>query len=224
MTATAKEWEIVHGDCLDVLPTLPRDAVIVSDPPYGMGWNINGKRFRGGHRNRPNGKDDGRNDWSPIVADDKSFDPAPWLDFAKVVLWGANHFASRLPVGTTLVWLKRNEAVFGKFLSDAEIAWQRGGHGVYLHKDLSMNVVNAVKGRRVHPTQKPVGLMRWCIGRLRLPPNSLIVDPYCGSGSTGVAAIELGHRFLGVELDAAYCDIARVRIAAAQPPLFAEVS
>jgi site-specific DNA-methyltransferase (adenine-specific) len=75
-----------------------------------------------------------------------------------------------------------------------------------------------------HPTQKPVELMRWCLADLWLPKDALVIDPFCGSGSTGVAAMAMGYRFLGIEREPAYCEIARRRIAdaAAQGNLFAE--
>jgi site-specific DNA-methyltransferase (adenine-specific) len=208
--------EIIHGDCLDVLASgaLAGVGAVVSDPPYGMRWNTDTARFSGGHN--PARRSAGRNDRKRVAGDDEPFDPTPWLGFPRVVLFGSNHFASRLPTGTTLVWIKRSDAAFGTFLSDAEIAWQKGGHGVYCLRDTS---INSLAQRREHPTQKPVSLMRWAIRRLRLSPNSLILDPYCGSGSTGVAAIEEGHRFIGIEREAEYVEIARRRIAAAQAQL-----
>jgi hypothetical protein len=167
--------------------------------------------FTGGHRSHRQ-PGEGRDDWGPIKGDDRPFDPTPWLAWRKVILFGANHFATRLPVGTTLVWVKRNEPAYGSFLSDAELAWMKGGHGVYLHKDLSCY---AAGKRRSHPTMKPVGLMRWAIGKLKLAPRSTVWDPFMGSGSTGLAALELGHDFIGCELDPRYFEAARVRIEAA---------
>lgn len=202
------------GDCLEILPTLGGIDAVVSDPPYGMRWNTDGTRFRGGHR-KP-GSEEGRGDWGPIREDDRPFDPSPWIAFPKVILWGSNHFGSRLPVGTLLVWVKRNEAAYGAFLSDAEVAWMKGGHGVYLHKNLSMN---AITRSRVHPNQKPVALMEWCIRRLKLKPGATILDPYMGSGSTGIAALQLGFNFVGIESDPAYFAIAQRRITQAQTTL-----
>jgi DNA modification methylase len=96
----------------------------------------------------------------------------------------------------------------------------KGGHGVYLHKDLSMN---AIAKHRVHPAQKPVGLLRWCIEKLKLKPGDTILDPYMGSGSTGVAALAMGCHFIGVEIDPTHFATAEKRIheAAAATPLFA---
>jgi len=152
--------------------------------------------------------------------DDRPFDPAPFLSFDHVTLFGSNHFGARLPVGTTLVWLKRLDGGFGSFLSDAEVAWEKGGHGVYCFRDTSLT---AETRYRAHPTQKPLPLMRWCIER-HGPNAQTILDPFMGSGTTGVAALQLGRRFIGIELDPGYFDIAckRVREAWKQPRLFDE--
>jgi site-specific DNA-methyltransferase (adenine-specific) len=207
------EYELHLGDCLEVLKTFPRDqiAAVVSDPPYGMDWDTNGKRYSGG-KNRGARSQQGR-DWeAPIANDDKPFDPSPWVEFPKAVLWGSNHSGQRLPVGTTLVWVKRLPHAYGTFLSDAEIAWQKGGHGVYCFEKVNGGVdfIN-----RQHPTQKPVELMVWCIEKLNLPAGATILDPYMGSGTTGVAAARLGYSFIGIELNPTYHAIASKRIAAA---------
>lgn len=212
-------WCVVQGDCLEILPTLPEGTVdaVVTDPPYGMGWDVDSTRFSGGAT--PMGRQRRGANWQPIAGDDTPFAPEPWLGFRKIVLWGANHYGQRLPRGTTLVWVKRNDHAFGSFLSDAEIGWQQGGHGVYCFRDVSGNNHNV---ELFHPTQKPVELMRWCLQRLSLAPGSVVLDPYCGSGSTGVAAMIEGHRIIGIEREAKYCEIARRRIAdaAAQSNLF----
>ena len=145
--------------------------------------------------------------------DAQPFDPAPWLAFPRVVLFGSNHYAQKLPVGTTLVWVKRLK--FGTFLSDAEIGWMKGGHGVYCHQDASMNGAGA-NFPKLHPTQKPVGLMAWCMDRAKVPDGGVVLDPYMGSGTTGVAAIETGRRFIGIEFVREYFDRACERIDQAQ--------
>lgn len=120
-------YTIHCGDCMEFLPTLDRSkiAALVSDVPFGMNWNTDSMRFSCGAGPSKKGA-------RPIKGDDKPFDPSPWIDFPQVILWGSNHYAERLPVGTTLVWVKKNEDKFGKFLSDGEIGWQKGGHGVYV--------------------------------------------------------------------------------------------
>ena len=206
------------GDCLDILPMLGKDCAVVSDPPYGMGWNTDSSRFSGGHRESVARRGQGRADWGAITSDDQPFDPAPWLAFPEVILWGANHFGARLQVGTTLVWVKRLDGAFGSFLSDAEVAWEKGGHGVYCWRDLTM--MQEAKDR-VHPSQKPATLMQWCVDRTKA---ETVLDPYAGSGTTGVACVNLGRKFIGIEIEPRYFDIAcrRIEEATRQPRLFAE--
>jgi DNA modification methylase len=206
-------------DCQFILPTLGRVDAVVTDPPYGMKWNTDSTRFSGGkfgHRTR---RDGGRNDWGTVTGDDAPFDPEPWLNFKNVILFGANHFGSKLPVGSTLVWIKKLDSAFGSFLSDAEIAWKKGGHGVYCHRDMSMNHATGTT-RRFHPTQKPVGVMKWCIGHLPVDAQ-IILDPFMGSGTTGVACVQMGRKFIGIERERRYFDAAcrRIEEAYAQPRL-----
>lgn len=198
-----------HGDCRDIIEELQADAVI-TDPPYGMSWNTNSSRYSGGETPETRGRGKA---WAPVHGDNEPFDPTPWLGYTSVVLFGANHYAQRLPVGTTLVWVKRLK--FGTFLSDAEIAWMKGGHGVYCHQDASMNGAGA-NFPKLHPTQKPVGLMAWCMERAKVPADGVVLDPYMGSGTTGVAAVNTGRRFIGIEYEREYFDRACERIAEAQ--------
>jgi len=185
-----------HGDCLKLRHLVPADAAIISDPPYGMDWDTETTRFSGG--NNPSQRSAGRNDRRKVMHDDEPFDPSPWLTWEKVVLWGMHHFAQRLPVGSVLTWIKRNDEAYGSFLSDAELAWMKGGYGVYCKRDLSMNAETAT---RIHPTQKPVPLMAWCMDKAKVPAGAVVVDPYMGSGSTIIAAIRTGRKAIGFEKD-----------------------
>ena len=199
---------LYNEDCAFILPTLHGVGAVVSDPPYGMGWNTDSTRYSGGLRTHRTGRPkEGRADWGAVANDDKPFDPEPWLRFPQVILWGANHYASRLPVGTTLVWIKRLDGAFESFLSDAEVAWMKGGHGVYCRRDLSMNHATNANGRD-HPTQKPVGIMQWCVEKTK----GLVLDPYMGSGTTGVACVKMGRPFVGVEIEKRWFDAACRRI------------
>lgn len=203
--------QLYLGDCLEVLPTLAPGSVdaVVTDPPYGMNLDTDNSRFSGGSKGNiaKRGIGPGTGGGSRIIGDSKPFDPSPLLAFGgDKVIWGWNHFAPRLPSGACLVWLKRNDDAFGAFLSDAETAWFSRGCGVFCRKDLSNN---AITRQRVHPTQKPIGLMMWCIDKC---DGESVLDPYMGSGTTGVAAVRLGRKFIGVELDPEYFEIAKRRI------------
>lgn len=203
-TETIGNATLYLGDCLEMLPTLDREAAIVADPPYGMKNNTDSRRFSGGSaamvERRKSQRD---NKWPVVVGDDKPFDPAPWLGFARVVLWGCNHYGQQLPNGTTLVWIKKLEGGYGTFQSDAELAWMKGGKGVYCRRDTSFR--SNMKDRQ-HPNQKPLGVMAWCIEKVG--DVETIIDPYMGSGTTGIAALRAGKRFIGIEWEPQYFDAA----------------
>jgi site-specific DNA-methyltransferase (adenine-specific) len=210
--------ELWLGDCRAVLPMLGEVDAVVTDPPYGMKWNTDSTRFTGGTREKQLGP--GRDDWGDVRGDHGPFDPTPWLAFDEAILFGANHYAAALPVGTTLVWLKKHLHLLGTYLSDAEIAWQRGGYGVYVANIPFANTAKVAEGS-FHPTQKPIDLMIWCLQRIK---SQTILDPFMGSGTTGVAAVKLGRRFTGIEIEEKYFSIACRRISDAlkQPDMFIE--
>jgi DNA modification methylase len=196
---------IYHGDCRETAPRLGTEFAVVSDPPYGMNWNTKMTRFSGGTLGASRVRD-----WPQVSGDNVAFDPTPWLVYPAVLLWGVNHFAQRVPVGTWLVWLKKPAARYGAFLSDAEIAWQAGGHGIYAFEFQWEGLNRAEeRGEHYHPTQKPKALMRWCIERL---PEMPLLDPYMGSGTTLRAAKDLGRRAIGIEIEERYCELAARRL------------
>ena len=202
------------GDCRDILPTLPRVDAVVTDPPYGMSWD--GKVTVGKNGHGATGAK-AKHYGIEIHGDDRPFDATPWLRFKNVLLWGFNHFPDQLRRGRALVWIKRSDEGFGSFLSDAEIAWCSAGHGVYCFRDQSLM---SETHQRAHPTQKPVALMQWCVQQF--PAAQSILDPFMGSGTTGVACAKLGRKFIGIEIEPKYFDIAcrRIEQAYAQPDMF----
>lgn len=219
-TVTIGDATLYLGDCREILPGISRVDAVVTDPPYGIALKTNNLRFAGGNASqiRRRGRGPGTGGGKKIAGDDKPFDPSHLLDLAgDKIIWGWNNFPDLLPRGACLVWLKRNDAAFGSFLSDAELAWFSRGHGVYCRRDLSNN---AITGFRKHPAQKPVSLIKWCLSFL--PKAAIILDPYMGSGTTGVAALELGKRFIGIEIDPDHFENACHRIAqvVARPSLF----
>jgi site-specific DNA-methyltransferase (adenine-specific) len=203
---------VALGDCMTI--ALPKADAVISDPPYGMDWNTDSTRYSGGKAWHNIRRDKGRDDWGRIANDKAPFDPAHWLNFPRVVLWGQNHFAQRLPVGTTLVWQKKEPHLWGTFLSDAEVAWMKGGHGVYLYRENFMPPSRQAEagGQCAHPNQKPVRLMAWCMDRAKVPEGALVLDPYMGSGTTGLACIRTGRKFFGVEIDPRHFDTACERL------------
>lgn len=211
------------GDCLEILPTLGKVDAVVTDPPYGIGWQAgrgapSSVRVAGGLYGK---------DWGSIEGDDKPFDPDPWIGFPGVILWGANYYASRLPdSGGWLVWdkLRGGTQAQGFAKSAAELAWTNIGGIVRVKSIFWDGYRREVEiHQHYHPTQKPVTLMEWSLGFL--PNAETILDPFMGSGTTGVACANLGRKFIGIEIDPKYFDIACRRIKDAwgsRPRLFEE--
>jgi len=201
---------IFNADCKEIVPQMPKACLLLTDPPYGIALDTDNSRFSGGKVSRERKR--GAGVWTPprpIHGDEKTFDPS-WLPALaeKSIIWGWHCFPDKLPRGSCLVWIKRNDAAFGSFLSDAETAWFSKGHGVYCRRDLSNN---AIANERVHPTQKPLSLMTWCIGLAG--DVQTILDPFAGSGTTGRAAKDLGRKAVLIEREERYCEIAARRMA-----------
>jgi len=204
------------GDCMDVMPTLGKVDAVVTDPPYGIGYVHSG----GGGKLAKSCSFGG----VKIHGDDKTFDPVPFLNFDKVVLFGANHFADKLPPSSGwLIWDKR-DGICSNDQADCEIAWTNLKFPARLIRHLWNGMLkDSERGiSRVHPTQKPIAVMEWVIKQVGLPET--ILDPFMGSGTTGVACVKLGRKFIGIELDETYFDIACKRIEEAykQPDMFIE--
>jgi DNA modification methylase len=206
---------IYHGDCREVLPEIEPVDLVLTDPPYGIGVNTDNSRFRRGHVCRHAPQSVGTGGGQPVTGDNRPFDPSFLLRLGtSQIVWGWNNFPDKLPGGSCLVWLKRNDSAFGSFLSDAELAWKSDGHGVYCRRDLSLNAITA---DRAHPTQKPLSLMRWCLDFY--PKHRTVLDPFMGSGTTLVAAKDLGRRAIGIEIEERYCEIAAKRLSQEVLPL-----
>lgn len=195
--------ELWLGDCMDVLPLLPRVDAVITDPPYGI--NKDGqKRTTGGHGGRKgyeflgwDGERPGRSVFEAL------------LESADVlVIWGGNYFADLLP--PTMRWLVWDK---GQRInqSDGELAWTSMQSALRI---CTMNRVELMTDGAQHPTQKPVRLMKWCIDQAGKPQT--ILDPFAGSGTTGVAAVQMGRKFIGIEREPKYFEIACRRIEDAQ--------
>lgn len=187
---------LYHGDCREILPSLDLTdvALLLTDPPYGMDY----KPLRGG---------DGSKRWKDGVRGDaEPFDPTPLLAYGRCVLWGGNWYADRLPnSGGWLVWDKTPKGIKEGFhASHAELAWTNCCSSV--RKFSCQWGGEARNGEpHLHPTQKPVALMRWVLSQFT-EPGDLILDPYAGSGPVAEACRDTGRRYVGIELEQRYCD------------------
>ena len=176
------------GDCLEILPTLGRVDCVVTDPPYGIGIAANPVRQK-----------HARKKWDNAPATSEQI--AACLAAAnEAVVWGGNYFALP-PSKGWLVWDKKQPEKFT--LAMCELAWTN------INRPAKMFRKHPATYEKQHPTQKPVDLMEWCIGYVK---GDTILDPFMGSGTTGVACVKTGRKFIGIELDPAYCEIAKQRI------------
>ncbi len=192
------------GDCFEILPTLPRVDALVTDPPYGIGFAGQPTKWqrRAGHEAKP---------W-----DDSTIDSLDLLIAMAdaCIIWGGNYYALP-PCRGVLSWFKPDAPPsMGHF----ELAWTTLDRTA---QQISQSI-GATNGERVgHPTQKPLRVMEWSLSFL--PDARTVLDPFMGSGTTGVACANLGREFTGIEIDQKYFDIAcrRIEAAYAQGRLFA---
>lgn len=198
------------GDCVDLLPTLAAGVdAIVSDPPYGINFATSG-----GGRGISGGAYKSKFAGKRIINDDKPFDPSHLIELGlPTILWGGNHYANGLDNSAHwLCWDKRAASGHTNDFADCELAWcsKKGVARMFRHHWDGMMKASERGVERQHPTQKPIALMQWCIEQLGRP--AVICDPYMGSGTTGVAAVQMGLRFVGCEIDPDYFDVAVERI------------
>lgn len=201
---------LLMGDCMAILPTLEPVDAVVTDPPYGIGFAGQPTRYQRANGMPPQAWDDSR----PQAAIDQII-----KRFRDAVIWGGNYFALP-PSRGWLIWSKTGNA---PSMADVEMAWTsinmnaRSFEKSVKSASLEKNLQTAA-----HPSQKPVALMEWCLGFL--PDAETILDPFMGSGTTGVACAKLGRRFVGIEIDPGYFEIAcrRIEEAYRQPRLFDE--
>lgn len=209
------------GDCREIMPGIEFDA-IVSDPTYGIGYKHSGGQGSSGIMAQARA--------DRIIGDDKPFDPTHLLypngecgDISKqrpIALMGANHFARRLPEkGQWLVWDKSCGQGAAASFVDAEFAWMNRRNARCIYRHFWMGAFRSNKGqdartekKRRHVSEKPVGLMAWLMEVARIGIGKTILDPYMGSGTTGVAALRTGRKFIGIEIDPAHFVVARDRI------------
>jgi DNA modification methylase len=222
---------LILGDCRDILPTLGKVDAVVTDPPYGIDIAAASTigatgRNGGGHRLGARAvKQYAVSDW-----DSAGMTVGQWAHIRAAaplwIVWGGNHLADVLGRSAgVLVWDKKCQNGWDDTFSELEIAWTNALTRAKGFRHLWAGAIRASEHTanvREHPTQKPIALMEWCLGFI--PNAQTIIDPFMGSGTTGVACANLGRSFIGIEREPAYFDIACRRIAKAyeQPRLFDE--
>ena len=193
------DCQLYLGDCMDILPTLPKVDAVITDPPYGINADKSGAHssIRDSDGWDSFGWDKSRPEKAILVAVANAG--------TKVVIWGGNYFADCLP--PSMRWLVWDKITRGFSLADCELAWTNMNQAARVK---SLPRIASVQDGKVHPTQKPEALMLWCIEQCGDPKT--ILDPFMGSGTTGVAAVQMGRSFIGIEREPKYFDIACERI------------
>lgn len=208
------------GDCRDVLPTLGKVDAVVTDPPYGIGADESAAstaKQRMAAEAKPKGERTkagkgwayyGETAWDQTRPPPEVFDLI--LEAGKEqIIWGGNYFTDLLP--PTMQWLVWDKGQRDFSLADCEFAWSSQQRAARI---FNYPRARALQDGKEHPTQKPIALMKWCLGFL--PNAQTILDPFMGSGTTGVAAVQMGRDFIGVEREEKYFNIACKRIEDAQ--------
>ncbi len=220
---------LYRADCREVLPLLPKVDAVVTDPPYGIGESSKKNATRGksssiwgkskGGSAVAYARDYGENDWDKEPASAEIImairEASKWQ-----VIFGGNYFEGLPPSSCWLVWDKKNGA---NDFADCELAWTNLPKAVRRIEWLWNGMIRKGQEERFHLTQKPLGVMKWCVEQLP-EETATILDPFMGSGTTGVAAVKLGRKFIGIEIDPGYFETAckRIEQAYAQPDFFVE--
>lgn len=203
------------GDCAAILPTLGRVDACVTDPPYGIGESAKKNNTR---CTLAAPRDYGTDDWDQQPAAPEvirwMLDNSRWQ-----IIFGGNYF-DLPPTSCWLVWDKQNG---DNDFADCELAWTNLPKAVRRIHWMWNGMLRKGKEERFHLTQKPLGVMEWTLGHL--PGTvSTVLDPYAGSGTTGVACVKRRLHFIGIERELHHFETMCERIckAYAQPDFFVE--
>lgn len=202
--------ELIHGDCMDYMKTLPDKAfeLAIVDPPYGLGMN-NGNGQIVKKKFKPQ-----RKKWDSNGRPSKHY----WQELFRVsqnqIVWGGNYFTNHLPVRMGwVVWFKTSRCV-GRRFSEFELAWTSFDRAARVFEQKPFLRGNT----RIHPTQKPVELYKWLLHKYATKGDR-ILDTHLGRGSSAIACHDLKHDFVGIELDIDYYTAATKRLANHQSQL-----
>ena len=209
---------IIRGDAYELVDSWPIDSALASDPPYGISLPTNyaatrrAAEARDARRHAWKGREHG----DSMHGDDTAFDPTPFLRFKTLCLWGAQNYSDRLPARYSwLAWDKRDARGAKCHLGDAELAWCSGvpfnSVRMFHHLWIGYQRDSEVGEGSLHPTQKPIALWSWALETCGIT-SGLVIDPFMGSGSLGVACIRAGLKYCGAEIDPTHFATARARL------------
>jgi len=206
--------EVFNIDCMDALREAPDNHwdLAICDPPYGIG--AGSEKFANGNTRHPK-TFYRKTDWD-IKPQAEYFAELRRVSVNQII-FGGNYFNEVLPSSRGfLIW---DKTIYGNTYADCEFAWTSFDTSARMFR---MNICEITLEGRIHPTQKPVKFYRWILSRYAKPGDT-ILDTHLGSGSSRIAAYDLGFDFTGYELDKDYFEAQERRFAdhIAQPKLFA---
>ena len=194
---------IYHADCREILPHLPKVDLLLTDPPYGINsmWSANPT---GGFMTKEEAAHIKK--WDMFAPKEIVIEAIAKANEA--IVWGGNYFGFDA-TERVFVW---DKCLQGMHFAEIEIAWviSQAGTSRLCRLPLKSSEVFGVNSERRHPTQKPLALMKWCLGFF--PKAETVLDPFMGSGTTLVACKQLGRRCIGIEIEERYCEIAARRL------------
>lgn len=184
---------LIRGDCTLIAPTLQGVDAVITDPPYGIGYDPSKSNQQGIQK------------FQMIHGDEDCFDPSSLMKYKDAIVWGCNNFCDRIPprIGQWYFWDKVTQNSLNVRIAEGEFAWHMKGTKPRAFRHLWSGAYRDSESgeRSEHPTQKPVALMSWCMDMAKVQPGHLVLDPYMGSGTTLIAAIRTGRRAIGIEID-----------------------
>ena len=199
--------QVVVGDCLDLMRKMEDKCVdlVLTDPPYGI--NADKNAYKNGQNCKANGfREYEQTEWDNESIDKKMLDEIFRISKNQII-WGANHFISKMPKDSSC-WIVWNKKQRNFSFADGELAWASFDKAVRMF-DFSRGELLSENG--LHPTQKPKELMKWCLEKYS-KQSDLIFDPFMGSFTTARACKDLGRNFIGAEISESYCTIGEDRL------------
>jgi site-specific DNA-methyltransferase (adenine-specific) len=210
---TMADIELILGDCLEKLKAIPDNSIdlVLTDPPYGIGETAEKNNSRDGAC-EPTKYDSYI--WDKTRIGKKYIDEILRVSRNQII-FGGNYYTDFLqPSSCWIVWDKREKDSIKNDFADCEMAWCSFKKSARMFRYLWSGMLQkdmAHKEKRIHPTQKPIKLMEFCINNFSTVGQT-ILDPFMGSGTTGVAAVALSRKFIGMEIDPTYFKMAEKRI------------
>ena len=202
------------GDCLELMREIPDASIdaVITDPPYGIGENNKKNLSRG---KLAKSKDYGDFDWDKSRIGQTHFQLMRRVSKHQVI-FGGNYYTDYLPPSASwIVWDKLNGT---NDFADCEMAWTSHKRAARMFRYMWNGMLKQKPEQRFHPTQKPLDLLLWIVANYTNEGDT-ILDPFMGSGTTGVACARLNRNFIGIEINPQYFEIAKRRIAEAQAQL-----